>query len=123
MKTDKEFVNTLADQIRQRGVPDKLISDSAQVKTSQRVLDILRAYVIGTWQSEPHQQQQNPAKRHYQTAKRMTNTVMDRTNSPAYTWLLALLYVCFLINTRNMTPSLTRARTATPKAIRRYVFI
>jgi hypothetical protein len=23
---------------------------------------------------------------------------MDRTNSPAYTWLLALLYVCFLLN-------------------------
>jgi hypothetical protein len=47
MKTDKEFVNTLNDQIRQRGAPDKLISDSAQVETGRRVLEILRAYVIG----------------------------------------------------------------------------
>jgi hypothetical protein len=98
MKTDKEFVNTLNDQIRQRGAPDKLISDSAQVETVKRVLDILCAYVIGAWQSEPKQQQQNPAERHYQTAKRMTNTIMDRTNSPAYTWLLALMYACFLLN-------------------------
>jgi hypothetical protein len=98
MKTDKEFVNTLSDQIRQRGAPDKLISDSAQVKTSRQVLNILQAYVIGDWQSEPKQQQQNPAERHYQTAKRTTNTVMDRTNSPAYTWLLALIYICFLLN-------------------------
>jgi hypothetical protein len=48
--------------------------------------------------SEPKQQQQNPAERHYQTAKRMTNTVMDRTDSPAYNWWLALMYVCFLLN-------------------------
>jgi hypothetical protein len=98
MKSDKEFVNTLSDQIRERGAPDKLLSDSAQVETGQRVLEILRAYVIGAWQSEPLQQQQNPAERHYQTAKRMMNTCMDRTNSPAYTWLLALLYVYFLLN-------------------------
>jgi hypothetical protein len=98
MKTNKEFMNILQDQIRQRGAPDKLLNDSAQVETSQRVLDILRAYVIGAWQNEPLQQQQNPAERHYQTAKRMTNTVTNRTNSPAYTWLLVLLYVCFLLN-------------------------
>jgi hypothetical protein len=85
MKTDKEFVNTLSDQIRTREAPDKLMRDSVQVETSRRVLEILRAYVIGDCQSEPKQQQQNPAEQHYQTAKRITNNVMDRTNSPAYT--------------------------------------
>ncbi len=34
----------------------------------------------------------------YQTIKRMANTIMDRTGSPGYTWLLALMYVCFVLN-------------------------
>ena len=32
IKTEKEFVNTLEDQIRKRGAMDKLISDSAKVE-------------------------------------------------------------------------------------------
>ena len=28
----------------------------------------------------------------------MTNTILDRTGSPAYTWLLALMYICFILN-------------------------
>lgn len=43
MGTDKEFVNTLEDNIRKRGAMDTLISDSAQVETLRRVKDILRA--------------------------------------------------------------------------------
>ena len=60
-KTDKQFVNTFEDQMRQRGAMKRLISDSAAVETMGRALDLLRAYVIGNWQSEAHQQHQNPA--------------------------------------------------------------
>jgi hypothetical protein len=28
----------------------------------------------------------------------MSNVIMDRTGSPAYTWLLALMYICFILN-------------------------
>ena len=98
MRTDKQFVNTLEDNIRTRGAPNKLISDRAQVEISKKIHDILRAYSIGNWQSEPHQQQQNPAERRYQTVKRMTNTILDRVGAPAYTWLLCLMYVCFILN-------------------------
>jgi hypothetical protein len=98
MKTDKQFVNTLEDNIRRRGAPNRLISDRAQVEISNRVNDILRAYCIGDWQSEPYHQNQNPAERKYQDVKRMSNVIMDRTGSPAYTWLLALSYVCFILN-------------------------
>jgi hypothetical protein len=98
MKTDGQFVNTLQDNIRQRGAPTRLISDRAQAEISNKVKDILRALIIGAWQSEPHQQHQNPAERKYQTIKRMANTLMDRTGSPGYTWLLALMYVCFVLN-------------------------
>ena len=98
IKTDRQFVNTLEDNNCQRGAPNKLISDRAQVKISNKGLGILRALVIGDWQSEPHQQQQNPAERHYQTVKQAANRIMDRTNAPPHTWLLCLLYVCFLLN-------------------------
>ena len=51
----------------------KLISDSAQVEISNRVLDILRNYVIEDWQSEPYHEHQNPAERRYQIIKAYTN--------------------------------------------------
>ena len=46
MKMDKEFVNTLEDNIRKRGAMDKLISDQAQSEVSNWVKDILRALFI-----------------------------------------------------------------------------
>ena len=98
VKTDKQFVNTLEDNIRERGAPTKLISDRAQTEIGRKVLDTLRALFISSWQSEPHQQQQNPAERRIQTVKGMTNRIMDRTGAPGYTWLLCLIYVCFLMS-------------------------
>ena len=61
MKTEKQFVNTLEDNIHKRGAMDKLISDHAQVEISNRVHDILRANCIDDWQSEPYHQHQNHA--------------------------------------------------------------
>ena len=98
MKSDKDFVNTLEDNIRKRGAMDKLVSDRAQLEISNKVLDILRNYVIDDWQSEPYHEHQNAAERRYQVVKETTNKVMDRTGAPAYTWLLALLYVCYVLN-------------------------
>ena len=119
MKTDKQFVNTLEDNIRERGAPSKLVSDRAQVEISNKVTDILRALCIGSWQSEPHQQHQNPAERRYQTIKTMANTILDRTGSPCYVWLLCLMYVCFLLNhtasaSLNYATPLQRATGSTP---------
>jgi hypothetical protein len=98
IKNDKEFVNTLEDNIRQRGAPTKLISDRAQVEISKKVLDILRTLCISDWQSEPYQQQQNPAERRYQTVKMAANRILDRSGAPANTWLLCLQYSCYLLN-------------------------
>jgi hypothetical protein len=98
MKSDKEFVNTLEDQIRRRGAMDKLISDRAQVEISKKVQDILRAYRIADWQSEPYHQNQNFFERKYGTIKEYTNNIMNRVGAPAYTWLLCLVYVCALLN-------------------------
>ena len=98
IKNDDQFVNTLEDEIRHRGAMDKLITDSSVIETSQRVKDILRSLVISDWQSKPYHEHQNPVERRYQTVKRHVNQVMNFTGAPAYTWLLALLYVLYVLN-------------------------
>jgi len=54
IKTNWQFINTLEDLIWKWGAPSKLISDSAQVKNSNQVKEVLHAYCIDDWQSEPH---------------------------------------------------------------------
>ncbi len=98
MKTDKEFVNTLEDNIRRRGAMDTLISDQAQAEVSKRVIDLIRAYCVKDWQSEAYHQHQNFGERRYQTIKQYVDRILDRSGAPAYCWLLCLLYVCYLLN-------------------------
>ena len=100
MKSGKQFVNTLEDNIRRRGAMDKLLSDSAKTEISNKVMDILRAYHISNWHSEPYpyHQNQNPAEWRYRTIKSWTNTVMNRSGAPANCWLLCLIYACYLLN-------------------------
>ena len=98
MKSGKQFVNTLEDNIRRSGAMDKLLSDSAQTEISNKVMDILRAYHISNWHSEPYHQNQDPAEWRYRTIKSWTNTVMNRSGAPANCWLLCLIYVCYLLN-------------------------
>ena len=98
MKTEKQFVNTLEDNIRNRGAMDKLISDRAQVEISNKAKEILRAYCIDDWQSEPHHQHQNYAERRYATIKPLVNMILNTTGAPSELWLLALMYVCYVLN-------------------------
>ena len=63
LKSQKQFVNTLQDNIQRRGAMNRLISDRAKVEISDKVMDILRNLIIGDWQSEPYFQHQNPAER------------------------------------------------------------
>jgi len=51
MKSDKQFIDTLEDNVHKRGAMDKLISDSAQVKISNKVKDFCEPFVlmIGSW--------------------------------------------------------------------------
>jgi hypothetical protein len=43
LKTDKEFVNTMEDNIQERGAMDKIISDCAKAENSNCVKQSLRA--------------------------------------------------------------------------------
>ena len=98
MSTEKEFVNTLEDEIRERGAPDMLISDSAQVEQSKRIQDILRSLQIKHWKSEPKYQHQNPAERRWKTAKAYTNWYMNWRNVDEEAWLLCLKWVADVMN-------------------------
>ena len=69
LESPKQFVNSLEDNIQKHGAMDKLVSDQARTEIGKHVHDILRALFISSWQSEPHQQQQNLAEHKYQTLK------------------------------------------------------
>jgi len=121
MKTDKQFVNTLEDIIRDRGAPTRLLSDHAILIRSNRVADILRAYCIGQWTSEPHRQNQNTMERRYQTAKRLTNVVMDRSGCPPSCWLLCLQYPIGHYGGRQPPSSFSLVSTGSLRGRRRVV--
>ena len=98
LKSQKQFVNTLDDNIRFRGAMTKLISDYAKVEISNKVKDILRKYHSSSWNSEPYHQNQNPAEGRYCTVKSWTNTIMNRTGAPADCWLLCLIHASYILN-------------------------
>ena len=52
---------------------DMLVSDQAQVAISHQCRDILHAYCIKDWQSEPYYQHQNYAERKYAQIKPLVN--------------------------------------------------
>ena len=77
---------------------DLLISDSAKVEISNHVHDVLRAYYIKDWQSEPHFQHQNFAERGYRDIKANVVAIMNASGANANEWLLVLKYVIFIHN-------------------------
>ena len=98
IKSTKQFINTLSDNIRKRGAMDTLISDGGKYEISKRVTDLLRSLFIKDYQSEPYHQHQNKAENRFGLAKRCTNTVMNTSGSPACCWLLCLQYTCVVLN-------------------------
>ena len=91
MKSDKQFINSLQDDIRKCGAMDKLISDRAKAETSTRVNDVLRALLIDDWQSKSCMQHQSKSKNRHQTIKRNTNNLLNRTGKAP------LSDVCFFV--------------------------
>ena len=87
---DSLVADVYEDNIRRRGALDKLLSDSAKTEISKKVMDILRAYHISNWHSEPYHQNQNPAEWRYRTIKYWTNTVMNRSCAPVICRLLCI---------------------------------
>ena len=98
IKSTKQFINTLSDNIRKRGAMDTLISDGGKYEISKRVTDLLHSLFIQDYQSGPYHQHQNKAENRFGLAKRYTNTVMNTSGCPACCWLLCLQYICVVLN-------------------------
>ena len=98
IKSTKQFINTLSDNIRKRGAMDTLISDGGKYEISKRVTDLLRSLFIQDYQSEHYHQHQNKAENRFGLAKHYTNTVMNTSGCPACCWLLCLQYICVVLN-------------------------
>ena len=98
MTRPAQFVNTLEDVIRRRGAMDCLISDSANVKTSRRALDILRSLLITDWQSKPYYQHQNPAERRWKFLKRNLAYIMNLRNVDPKCWFLCMVWCADVMN-------------------------
>ena len=98
IKSTKQFINTLSDNIRKRGAMDTLISDGGKYEISKRVTDLLHSLFIQDYQSEPYHQHQNKDENCFGLAKRYTNTVMNTSGCPACCWLLCLQYICVVLN-------------------------
>jgi hypothetical protein len=101
----RKFIHCLQDFVRKWGAPNRLLGDHAANQSSFKVMDYLRLLWIGFWCSEPYYQHQNMFERRYQTFKRVTNRLMDRTGTPPHLWFLCLCYVAYVMN-RVSDPSL-----------------
>ena len=98
IKSTKQFINTLADNIRNRGAMHPLISDGGSYEISKKVTDLLRSLFIADYLSEPYHQHQNKAENQWGTAKRWVNKIMNSSGCPPSAWLLCLQYICVLLN-------------------------
>ena len=98
IKTQKQIINTLYDNIRFRGAMTTLITDGGRYEISKKVADLLRNLFIKQHESEPYHQHQNKAEQRYGVVKRYINTLMNLTGAPAHCWLLCMLYVCHHLN-------------------------
>ncbi|MEL6802173.1 MAG: hypothetical protein AAFO91_00130, partial [Bacteroidota bacterium] len=98
MKTESQMPGALMDFIRKWGAGTGLFSDNAKSETSNAVRDILRMYNMRDLQSEPHQQNQNPAERRIQEVKATTNILLDRSGAPESCWLLCMTFVVYMLN-------------------------
>jgi len=98
VKTDKEYPDTLWDEIRKRGAMDIIMSDMAKAEISKTVQNILRMHMIKDWQSEPHMQHQNYSERVYQDVKKRVNWVLNWSGAPPESWFYAFQYVVFIMN-------------------------
>ena len=98
IKSTKQFINTLSDNIRKWGAMDTLISDGGKYEISKQVTDLFCSLFIQDYQSEPYHQHQNKAENQFGLAKRYTNTVMNTSGCPACCWRLCLQYICVVLN-------------------------
>ena len=77
---------------------DQIVSDDAQAEVSKCVKELLNMLMIKQHVSEPHNKNQNCAERVWRDIKRMVERLLNFSDDPPHTWLLALQCVYFIEN-------------------------
>ena len=98
IKSTKQFINTLSDNIRKWGAMDTLISDGGNYDISKGVTDLLHFLFIQDYQSESYHQDQTKTETCFGPAKRCTNTAMNTSGYLACCWLLCLQYIFVVLH-------------------------
>ena len=98
IKSTKQFINTLSDNIRKWGAMDTLISDGGNYDISKGVTDLLHSLFIQDYQSESYHQDQTKTENCFGPAKRCTNTAMNTSGYLACCWLLCLQYIFVVLH-------------------------
>ena len=83
IKSQKQFINTLYDNIKTRGAMDTSITDGGNYEISNKGSDLLRSLFIKQYESEPYHQHQNKAEQCYGVVKRYINALMNLTGAPS----------------------------------------
>ena len=74
IKSQKQFINTLYDNIKSRGAMTTIITDGGKYEISKKVAHRLRSLFIKQYESEQYHQHQNKAEQCYGVVKRYINT-------------------------------------------------
>ena len=98
IKSTKQFINTLSDNIRKWGAMDTLISNGGNYDIFKGVTDFLHFLVIQDYQSESYHQDQNKTETCFGPAMCYTNTVMNTSGYLACCWLLCLQYIFVVLH-------------------------
>ena len=98
IKSTKQFINTISDNIRKWGAMDTLISDGGNYDISKGVTDLLHSLFIQDYQSESYHQDQTKTETCFGPAKRCTNTAMNTSGYLACCWLLCLQYIFVVLH-------------------------
>ena len=75
IKSQKQFMNTLYENIKSRGAMNTIITDGGKYEISKKVADLLRSLFIKQYESEPYHQHQKKAEQFYGIVRRYINTV------------------------------------------------
>ena len=94
IKSTKQFINTLSDNIRKWGAMDTLISDGGKYEISKQVTDLLHSLFIQDYQSEPYHQHQTKAENRFGLTKALHQHCHEHLWLPCL--LLATLFAVHL---------------------------
>ena len=76
----------------------RLYTDRVMTQIGVNRINVLRHLYIKDWNSEPKHQHQNYCERRWQNIKHNTTNLMNKLLIPGFAWLLALTFVCQLMN-------------------------